>query len=172
MPLVSHPLPGGAAVEDCAPCTAGRYCADDTEEGHITGTPCPEGHYCPYSEEKGTPLPVVCPAGSYCKAGTEEPTPCPAGYVQRFSGAPYFPSPESYSPRTRPNPHVRSYCVAGTSDPVPCVFPFYCPAGSYESLSCPLGWQASELIGKFCPLCTPQNSLVSSVHSARLRTHW
>ncbi|KAH3750586.1 hypothetical protein DPMN_185113 [Dreissena polymorpha] len=34
----------GGSVDDCAPCTAGYYCL---EESSVVTGPCKEGYYCP-----------------------------------------------------------------------------------------------------------------------------
>ncbi|CAH1797049.1 unnamed protein product [Owenia fusiformis] len=120
---------GGAALEDCLPCTGGSYC-ETSGLSQPTGL-CQRGYYCPsnHSTTTKTPTELPCTPGHYCPEGSSEPLGCPGGESQPNQGQwECIKCPAGY------------YCVDSlTPDPKDCPPYKYCPEGTKDPLLCPNG---------------------------------
>ncbi|KAH3750553.1 hypothetical protein DPMN_185080 [Dreissena polymorpha] len=118
----------GKSVDDCLPCTGGKYCnglALVAPSG-----PCAQRYYCPAIADVFDPQPTefLCPTGSYCPADSADPVPCNPGTYQDNEGEiTCDPCPAGY------------YCPANTTNPIDCGNYSYCPQGSRAPTLCPNG---------------------------------
>lgn len=115
----------GASVDDCYPCTGGKYC-DSLAATEPAGI-CQERYYCPSSADIVDPQPsaFLCPAGFYCPADTADPIGCEPGTYQ--------PNPGEISCLFCPKGY---YCPQNTSVPLDCPAYSYCPNGTASPLLC------------------------------------
>lgn len=152
------PCPAGSycreGVTVSTPCTPGFYCPPSVGNQ----VPCPSGSYC---AGFGVHTPVECPQGTYCPRNSSSPTFCPLGY----QSIPDFVNRTSISsacqlcpPGTAGSDPIRLECLrceagyvcprSGATTRTPMTFNeggyvcppgHYCPAGSFQELSCPVG---------------------------------
>ena len=149
-------------VEDCTPCTAGKYCQGSGLTA-VTGD-CDAGYYCKSfaiskmpSEDTSTAVEAdkkfgPCITGYYCPQGTGSPVACPAGKYNDALMASALTDckpclPGKYCDGTGnkvPDGDCDPgyYCPGGDSTKTPataCAAGEYCPAGSSLNTKCPAG---------------------------------
>ncbi|XP_038634722.1 multiple epidermal growth factor-like domains protein 11 [Scyliorhinus canicula] len=148
----------------CIQCPAGYFCHftsdvdSDLSHGVLTPLPCPRGYYCPEGTMSASHFP--CPIGTFSnRTGIGTVTDClscpPGKYCDKRSlTEPTGDCWEGY------------YCIQNSSSPNPtdevtgrkCPRGLYCPRGSKNMLSCPVGHfgpvqgSGSEID---CPPCPP-----------------
>ncbi|XP_051895656.1 multiple epidermal growth factor-like domains protein 11 [Pristis pectinata] len=160
-------------VNDCQPCSPGKYCASfalkapsgdclsgfwckngSYTESPIdgkTGEPCPTGNYCP----SGTSTPIPCPAGTWSNSTgsktQEECQLCPGGWYCNSTGlkSPSGPCASGY------------YCTKGAPSPRPtdgitgnpCKVGHFCPEGSIDPIPCKSGTYMMATHASECLVC-------------------
>ena len=119
---------GLKALNECAPCDPGKFCADPGQS--VPTGDCSQGYYCPDFAEimVKTPSTFACPSGHYCLNGTGVPIGCPPGTFQPSSGRWYCNECTA-----------GSYCAGNTSLLQPCPPYSYCPNGTITPITCPNG---------------------------------
>nr|DBA16528.1 TPA: hypothetical protein GDO54_003912 [Pyxicephalus adspersus] len=141
--------------QDCLPCPAGYYCAENTSD--YSGFQCPAGFYCPKGTKHGAQFP--CPRGYYNPDprthSLDSCLPCTPGHYCGVEGlstvsgecdpgwfcvsAAWTPQPFDLDNYTSAN----CLCPA-TSTGGKCLPGFYCPGGTAEPISCAPGLYCEE----------------------------
>lgn len=135
-----NPNFNGESVYDCAMCTAGKYCLENST--HETGN-CSRGHYCPTNITDGVsslrigsygPKQVCCPKGTYLnETGGRFEADCRECVIG-------------------------NYCPTGSETPTICITGHYCPPGSGDPVPCPIGTfnnHSGAYYLENCTACTP-----------------
>ena len=122
---------GGQSLNDCTPCTPGRFC-ESVGLTAVSGK-CNAGFYCIFSAKSSSPSDGItgdiCPVGNYCPEGTSLPITCDAGsYANVTRLATCMECPLGY------------FCFSDSVHPLPCPVGFYCPSGTgLNWIPCPTG---------------------------------
>ncbi|CDI82519.1 hypothetical protein, conserved [Eimeria praecox] len=145
---------GGASLDDCLPCPAGKDCSTS---GTSDPRNCPTSYYCPMGSSKIVPCPVgtysdqegldseeqctQCPPGKFCSiASLAAPSgSCEPGFICHGGATTPTPTDGVTGEQCPPG----GYCQAGATTVTPCLAGYYNPrwgAGSPSAcLQCPPG---------------------------------
>eukprot|EP00347_Sterkiella_histriomuscorum_P016022 403354791 len=129
------------SINDCLPCLPGYYCKDNADY-KLVMQPCPAGVYC-LGEVESAAGTALCPEGFYCELGTSQPKGCPPGKYCNTTG---LSAPVG-------NCEAGYYCIQNSSSSTPsdgiqgdqCPRGYYCPAGTFSPLACPIGTYNSKI---------------------------
>jgi hypothetical protein len=143
------------------PCPAGHFCPAGLSDPYLAAYNCPVGFYCPDTSV----APIPCDNGFYCATTklTEPTGLCAAGYYCMLVTDPNLPTsrcmngvkcsvgpstPYGEAPLTAGGLTAKRICPAG----------YYCQAGSFIPIACPIGTYSSSTGATSlatCQTCAP-----------------